>query len=281
MKTISYWKILWRVCEITVMIHFNFRLIRCSLEDLLFKNISRNMLVDILKLQLLTQVKKCQLETPFESDDVNTSIKRQISKLLFIISQGKFRKCHCLFCFFLVLVSKQWFNKGLDFPLKSERSLFNTSIKIKRHVSTGAALEISAIFHMEIFVGWSSLSSTCQNFFFFFFVQFYVPFKIISLISRRANQKVGRKREYPGKNHLTHPQVELDLSHLWPVWGSNPHQSQRWDDRMVKGDNEISHLNHSAKLNIRSDVDKMTHIIKLLNLFCIYPENQPSYNSNK
>ena len=82
--------------------------------------------------------------------------------------------------------------------------------------------------------------------FFFFFVQFNVPFKIISLISRRANQKVGAKTEYPGKNHLTHPQVELDLSHLWPVWGSNPHQSQRWDDRMVKGDNEISHLNHSA-----------------------------------
>ena len=61
-----------------------------------------------------------------------------------------------------------------------------------------------------------------KNFFFFFFiffVQFNVPFKIISLISRRANQKVGRKREYPGKNHLTHAQVELDLSHLWPVWG--------------------------------------------------------------
>ena len=53
---------------------------------------------------------------------------------------------------------------------------------------------------------------------------------------------MGRKREYPGKNHLTHPQVELDLSHLWPVWGSNPHQSQRWDDRMVKGDNESATL---------------------------------------
>ena len=58
--------------------------------------------------------------------------------------------------------------------------------------------------------------------FFFVFVQFNVPFKIISLISRRANQKVGRKREYPGKNHLTHPQVGLDLSHLWPVWGLEP-----------------------------------------------------------
>ena len=41
-----------------------------------------------------------------------------------------------------------------------------------------------------------------------FFVQFSVPFKIISLISR-ANQKVGRKRQYPGKNHLTHPKGEL------------------------------------------------------------------------
>ena len=91
-----------------------------------------------------------------------------------------------------------------------------------------------------------SLALLCLFFGVFFFVQFNVPFKIISLISRRANQKVGWKREYPGKNHLTHPQVELDLSHLWPLWGSNPHQSQRWDDRMVKGDNEISHLNHSA-----------------------------------
>ena len=57
------------------------------------------------------------------------------------------------------------------------------------------------------------IQSNLQRFF-FFFVQFNVPFKIISLILRRANQKVGRKREYPGKNHLTHAQVELDLSHL-------------------------------------------------------------------
>ena len=81
-----------------------------------------------------------------------------------------------------------------------------------------------------------------------FFFLFNVPFKIISLISRRANQYVGRKREYPGKNHLTHPQEELDLSHIWPLWGSNPHQPQRvrWS-KMIKDDHyEISHLNHPA-----------------------------------
>ena len=46
----------------------------------------------------------------------------------------------------------------------------------------------------------------------------------------RANQQVGRKRENPEKNHLTHPQAELSLSYMCAVWGSNPHQTQRWDD---------------------------------------------------
>ena len=34
----------------------------------------------------------------------------------------------------------------------------------------------------------------------FFLIQFYVPFKIISAHMRRANRKVGRKRENPEKN---------------------------------------------------------------------------------
>ena len=36
------------------------------------------------------------------------------------------------------------------------------------------------------------------------------------------------------ENHLTHQQAELDLSHVWPVRGSNLHQTQRWDDQMIK-----------------------------------------------
>ena len=31
----------------------------------------------------------------------------------------------------------------------------------------------------------------------------------------------------PRENHLTNPQAELVLSHMWPVRGSNPHQTQR------------------------------------------------------
>ena len=31
----------------------------------------------------------------------------------------------------------------------------------------------------------------------------------------------------PRENHLTHPQAEFGLSHMWPVRGSNLHQTQR------------------------------------------------------
>ena len=59
-----------------------------------------------------------------------------------------------------------------------------------------------------------------------FFFQFNVPFKIISLIE--TSQSIGgAKREYHWENHLTHPQAELVLSHMWPVRGSNLHQTQR------------------------------------------------------
>ena len=30
----------------------------------------------------------------------------------------------------------------------------------------------------------------------------------------------------PRENNLTHPQAELDLSHMWPVRGSNLHQTR-------------------------------------------------------
>ena len=42
----------------------------------------------------------------------------------------------------------------------------------------------------------------------------------------------GRKASTPRKNHLAHRQANLGLSHMWPVRGSNPHQTQRRDDRM-------------------------------------------------
>ena len=46
--------------------------------------------------------------------------------------------------------------------------------------------------------------------------------------SYETGQSVGgRKREIPEKKHLAHPQAEVGLSHMLPVRGSNPHQTQR------------------------------------------------------
>ena len=42
------------------------------------------------------------------------------------------------------------------------------------------------------------LSTFLSKIYMYFFIQFNVPFKIISLISRRAN-RLGAKREYAGK----------------------------------------------------------------------------------
>ena len=45
--------------------------------------------------------------------------------------------------------------------------------------------------------------------------------------SYETGQSVGgQKRENTEKKHLAHPQAELGLSHMWPVRGSNPHQTQ-------------------------------------------------------
>ena len=43
------------------------------------------------------------------------------------------------------------------------------------------------------------------------------------------DEPIGRWGEtgVPQENHLTHPQAELGLSHMWPVRDSNLHQAQR------------------------------------------------------
>ena len=66
---------------------------------------------------------------------------------------------------------------------------------------------------------------------------------------------MGVRRE----NHLTHPQAELVLSHMLPVRGSNLHQTQRRDDRMIKSA-EIQRrypLGHGGRLAIFSTLSKI------------------------
>ena len=63
-------------------------------------------------------------------------------------------------------------------------------------------------------------------FFCFFFNSVLRPFQDYFSSYETGQSVGGRKRENPEKNHLAHPQAELGLSHMWPVRGSNPHQTQ-------------------------------------------------------
>ena len=62
--------------------------------------------------------------------------------------------------------------------------------------------------------------------FFFFFDSVLCPFQ--DYFTHR-DEPIDRWGEtgVPRENHLTHPQAELFLSHMWPVRGSNLHQTQR------------------------------------------------------
>ena len=71
------------------------------------------------------------------------------------------------------------------------------------------------------------ISSLIRVFFFFLFNSVLRPFQDY-LNSYETCQSVGgRKRENPAKIHQAHPQAELGLSHMCPVRGSNPHQTQQ------------------------------------------------------
>ena len=55
-----------------------------------------------------------------------------------------------------------------------------------------------------------------KNFVFFFFNSVLRPFQDYFSSYETGQSVGGRKRENPEKNHLTHPQAKLGLSHMWP-----------------------------------------------------------------
>ena len=64
-----------RICEITVTLDFNFRLVHCISEDVSFNSICLNALEGIKQFFLLMWFKKTRLETPFKGDNVKALVK--------------------------------------------------------------------------------------------------------------------------------------------------------------------------------------------------------------
>ena len=66
----------------------------------------------------------------------------------------------------------------------------------------------------------------------FYFILFFFLFSLMSLsrlFHSYQDEPIGRwgKTVVPRENYLTHLQEEHGLSHMWPVQGSNLHQTQR------------------------------------------------------
>ena len=84
--------------------------------------------------------------------------------------------------------------------------------------------------------------------FFILFFLFSLP-SLSRLFHSYRDDPIGRWGEtgVPRENHMTHTQAEHGLSDMWPVRGSNLHQSQRRDDRMIKSaENQRPHpLGHT------------------------------------
>ena len=72
---VDYWKMLRRICKITVTLDFIFRLVLCSREDVSFNSICLHVLEGIKQFYLSMWIKKNRLETPFKGDNVKALIK--------------------------------------------------------------------------------------------------------------------------------------------------------------------------------------------------------------
>ena len=112
-KTLSYWKMVWRICEITVTLDFIFRLVHCSSEDVSFNSICLNVLEGIKQFYLLMWFKKTWLETPFRGDNIKALVKTSNCEKLVLYFSEKVQKIAAFALLFLVFSDQtivwKWF----------------------------------------------------------------------------------------------------------------------------------------------------------------------------
>ena len=105
-----------RICDITVMLDFIFRLVHCSSEDGSFNNICLNVLEGIKQLYLLMWFKITRLETPFKGDNVKAFVKTPKCENLVLYFSVKVQKIAAFAMLFWFLVTKLSFENGFGFP---------------------------------------------------------------------------------------------------------------------------------------------------------------------
>ena len=106
-KTLSCWKMVRRICEITVTLYFIFRLVLCSHEDVSFNIICLNVLEGIKQFYLSMWFEKKRLETPCKCDNAKAIIKTSNYEKLVLYFSDKSQKGAAFAMLFGFSVNKQ------------------------------------------------------------------------------------------------------------------------------------------------------------------------------
>ena len=115
-KTLSYWKMVRRICVITMTLDFIFRLVHCSGEDVFIHSVCLNVLEGINQFYLLMWFKKTRLETPFKGDNAKALVKTSNCENLVLYFSEKVPKIAEFAMLFWFAVTKQSFENGFGFP---------------------------------------------------------------------------------------------------------------------------------------------------------------------
>ena len=115
-KTLSYWKMVRRICKITVTLDFIFRLVHFRSKDVLFNSICLNVFEGIKQFYLLMWFKKTRLETSFKGDNVKALVKTSNSENLVLHFSEKIQKIAEFAMLFWFSETKQSFENGFGFP---------------------------------------------------------------------------------------------------------------------------------------------------------------------
>ena len=97
-------------------LHFIFRLVHCSREDVSFIIICLNVLEGIRQFYLLIWFKKTGLETPFKGDNVKALVKTSNCENLALYFSEKVQKIAAFAMLFWFSLTKQSFENGFGFP---------------------------------------------------------------------------------------------------------------------------------------------------------------------
>ena len=107
-KKLSDWKMVRRICEITVTLDFIFRLVLCSHEDVSPSIIFLNVLEGIIQINLSVWLKKTRLETPFKGANVKAFIKTSNCEKLVLYFSEKVQKIAAFAAFFWFRLKMFW-----------------------------------------------------------------------------------------------------------------------------------------------------------------------------